>query len=234
MFSGDRMTGKCLLACLFLFVTTILPAELAAGQNAATRLPDRQVEYTPATGLPSIPVTSSTATTDSTTEIDFAGTGLRMRALPSLAHLRSLVHSAAIIFCGRVISVHREAIDATAATMVTFHVEDAFRGVVPGESLTIHEWAGLWTRGETYHVGERVLLFLYPSSRLGFTSPVHGIVGRFEMSTRETIAFNAVQTEFFSGQIKGRRGVRISYAEFALCIRRAMAAPGETIRSNAR
>jgi hypothetical protein len=41
------------------------------------------------------------------------------------------------------------------------------------------EWSGLWNAGERYRVGEQVLLFLYPNSRLGLTSPVGGAQGRF-------------------------------------------------------
>lgn len=50
-----------------------------------------------------------------------------------------------------------------------------------GQSLNIREWAGLWAKGERYRTGERVLLFLYPPSRLGLTSPVGGDLGRFEI-----------------------------------------------------
>jgi hypothetical protein len=225
------MTGKCLLACVSVLLASIISAELAAGQNAADRVPQSSITHTPAVRLPLTPALS--ATPGSTTQI-FAGTRLRGRLRPSPVGLHSLVRSAGIIFSGQVISVHREAGDASGATIVTFHVEDAFRGAFPGESLTINEWAGLWTRGETYRVGERVLLFLYPRSRLGFTSPVHGIVGRFEMRTRQSITLNAMQTEFFSGQIEAKREGRVSYAELAWWIRRAIAAPAEMIRSDGR
>ena len=45
--------------------------------------------------------------------------------------------------------------------------------------MTIREWAGLWNTGERYETGERVLLFLYPKSKLGLTSPVGGKLGRY-------------------------------------------------------
>ncbi|MGA8618051.1 MAG: hypothetical protein WB660_05965 [Candidatus Sulfotelmatobacter sp.] len=61
------------------------------------------------------------------------------------------------------------------------------RGASIGEKLTIHEWAGLWTRGERYRVGERVLLFLYSPSRLGLTSPVAGAIGRFAIDSEGKI-----------------------------------------------
>jgi hypothetical protein len=41
-----------------------------------------------------------------------------------------------------------------------------------GQVLTVHEWAGLWSSGKRYCVGERVFLFLYPPGKLGLTSVV--------------------------------------------------------------
>ena len=66
-------------------------------------------------------------------------------------------------------------------TRITFHVDQAIRGVIKGQTLVIHEWAGVWESGESYRRGERVLLFLYRPSRLGLTSPVGGQQGRFKL-----------------------------------------------------
>jgi len=51
-----------------------------------------------------------------------------------------------------------------------------------GQTVEINEWAGLWQSGERYHAGERVLLFLYPPSRLGLTSPAGNRAGRFPVN----------------------------------------------------
>jgi hypothetical protein len=45
----------------------------------------------------------------------------------------------------------------------------------------VREWAGLWEAGERYRAGERVLLYLYPPSKLGLTSPVGGRLGRYQI-----------------------------------------------------
>jgi hypothetical protein len=91
-----------------------------------------------------------------------------------------IARPAAIIFWGSVASIARTAsVKASGANAITFKVERALRGARAGQNLTIHEWAGLWERGERYRVGERVFLFLYPPSRLGLTSPVAGGMGRF-------------------------------------------------------
>jgi hypothetical protein len=57
---------------------------------------------------------------------------------------------------------------------ITFQVEQAIRRTRVGQQLTIHEWAGPWTAGERYRVGERLMLFLHAPSKLGLTSPSAG------------------------------------------------------------
>jgi hypothetical protein len=103
---------------------------------------------------------------------------------PLLPKLHSLAHKAGYIFSGTVKSVERVAPrDANSAPVmrITFRVNDAFLGVRNGQDLVIHEFAGLWQSGESYRQGERVLLFLYPPSKLGLTSPVGGVSGRFNV-----------------------------------------------------
>jgi hypothetical protein len=97
---------------------------------------------------------------------------------PNLGHLAS---TSGYIFSGTVTSVTRATTtnSTTVPTMqITFRIDQAIRGVRAGQSLTIHEWAGLWDAGERYHPGEQVMLFLYPPSRLGLTSSVAGAQGR--------------------------------------------------------
>ena len=38
--------------------------------------------------------------------------------------------------------------------------------------MRVREWSALWNSGQQYRVGERLLMFLYPQSKLGFTSVV--------------------------------------------------------------
>jgi hypothetical protein len=97
-------------------------------------------------------------------------------------NLHHLTKSSGYIFAGTVQSVAHVSPSGTtgiASTQITFHVDRAIRGVRNGQTLVIREWAGLWQSGERYRAGERLLLFLYPPSKLGFTSPVGGPMGRF-------------------------------------------------------
>ncbi len=61
---------------------------------------------------------------------------------------------------------------------VKFRVDEAIAGVESGQVLTIREWAGAWASHRALRTGQRVLLFLYPPSRLGLTSPVGGPMGQ--------------------------------------------------------
>jgi hypothetical protein len=127
-----------------------------------------------------------------------------------------IVQAAGIIFSGRVVSVERSLRGANdASTIVTFYVEHAIRGAISAQNLTIREWAGLWSRGERYRTGERVFLFLYPTSKLGFTSPVAGGAGRFAVDARDQIVMNT-QAGFIFGGDPAINGKKIMpYADFA-------------------
>jgi hypothetical protein len=65
----------------------------------------------------------------------------------------------------------------SATIQLSFNVERAIAGVETGQVLTIHEWAGASSMHRAMKPGQHFLLFLYPPSRLGFTSPVGGESG---------------------------------------------------------
>ena len=64
------------------------------------------------------------------------------------------------------------------AVQLSFRVDEAIAGVERGQVLTIHEWAGAWSMHRSMSKGQRFLIFLYPPSRLGLTSPVGGSLGQ--------------------------------------------------------
>lgn len=107
---------------------------------------------------------------------------------------RRLLHDSGKIFSGTVLQVEHRSSDpngALATTRIVFRVEEAIRDVRRGQIVEINEWAGLWESGEHYHPGERVLLFLYPPSRLGLTSPVGNRAGRFTVNRAGLITVRA-------------------------------------------
>jgi hypothetical protein len=104
---------------------------------------------------------------------------------------------AGLIFSGRVLRVQRKPsthLRDLETIEITFHVDDAIRGVRPGQTLSIREWAGLWIARPRYRVGERVVLFLYPPSRIGLTSTVSNERGRFVVSPRGAVRFSPEQS----------------------------------------
>ena len=62
-----------------------------------------------------------------------------------------------------------------------FRVDRPIVGVEPSQLLTIREWTGALSRQRPLHRGDRILLFLYPPSRLGLTSPVGGPQGQIRL-----------------------------------------------------
>jgi hypothetical protein len=112
---------------------------------------------------------------------------------PVIPRLQPLARKSGYIFSGRVKSVEPiapSAADGVSVMRVTFQVEQGFRGVRSGQELVIHEFAGLWQTGESYRPGQKVLLFLYPPSKLGLTSPVGGMSGRFAVDPGGRIIIN--------------------------------------------
>jgi hypothetical protein len=141
-----------------------------------------------------------------------------------------LVRSAGVIFSGRVTAIgpaKSPSPEISGPTSITFRVEHAIRGVATNQELTIHEWAGLWRRGERYRLGERLLLFLYSPGKLGLTSTVSGPLGRFEIDSRGNVAINPqLRQVLATDPLLGARAV-VPYSAFALAVRR-LSSGGDT------
>jgi len=112
--------------------------------------------------------------------------------------LKRLAREAGIVFSGTVISIEAEcyAIPGDVGVIrVGFRVIDGLRGATAGQILTISEWAGLWTSGDRYRIGETVVLFLYPpSDELGLTTTVSGPSGHIPLS-EVTLPLSSLATD---------------------------------------
>jgi hypothetical protein len=129
-----------------------------------------------------------------------------------------------MIFSGTVTNIERRPArrgQSVETVAVTFHIENALRGTSAGRDLTIHQWIGLWSSGQRYAVGERVLLFLYPKSKLGLTSSVGGPLGHFEIDRTGRAVITAQQLSAFRKDpvLGGKSWARIS--DFARAVRHA-------------
>jgi hypothetical protein len=111
---------------------------------------------------------------------------------------KQISRRAGMIFAGTLLSTATQG-DTTPATgavpgpiptiQLTFRVDEAIAGVEPGRTVTIVEWAGAWNMQRPMTQGEHILLFLYPPSRLGLTSPVGGSRGQVALDqTGESVS----------------------------------------------
>ncbi|MFZ0564362.1 MAG: hypothetical protein WBX02_03680 [Terriglobales bacterium] len=113
---------------------------------------------------------------------------------------KQLSRRAGMIFAGTVLSAAPEAVSTQAVSAQTtatdsivagstpsieliFRVDEPIAGVERGQILTIHEWAGAWSMHRPMTPGQRILIFLYPPSRLGLTSPVGGSLGQIALDS---------------------------------------------------
>jgi hypothetical protein len=143
---------------------------------------------------------------------------------PGTFGFTQLADAAGAIFSGTVKSVARQPAtsgQAIETVAITFHVEQAIRGATPGEDFTISQWMGAWSSGQRYRVGERLLVFLYPPSKLGLTSCVAGSLGRFNADALGHVFLTAQHLSAFRTDpvLGGRSRVRLS--DFALAVQRA-------------
>jgi hypothetical protein len=138
--------------------------------------------------------------------------------------LPALTRAAGTIFSGTVTAIARRPAtnsQTVEAVAITFRVENSIRGATPGEQLTISQWIGLWSGGQRYRVGERVLLFLYPRSKLGLTSCVAGGLGRLPIDAWGRVLLSAQHLAAFRADpVLGGKS-RLRFSDFALAVRRA-------------
>ena len=114
------------------------------------------------------------------------------------ANLREVTARAGTIFVGRVVSIKpmpSTSSDQAGSMEITFQVEQGIRGAKAGGHFSFREWAGLWSGPERYHTGQRMMLFLYPPSKLGLTSPVGGPAGRFPIDASGRVLLTPAQQQ---------------------------------------
>ena len=138
--------------------------------------------------------------------------------------LSHMVRAAGMIFSGTVTRIERRpAVNGQPlqTITITFHVENALRGATAGHDIRISQWIGLWYAGQRYRLGERVFLFLYPTSRLGLTSLVAGPAGRFDVDPWGYVRLSLRHLSAFRVEpVLGGKS-RVPLRDFALAVRRA-------------
>lgn len=204
---GRSMFGR---GCRWLLAILLVSPMSLRGQSG----------HTPDAGFPVLPPRVLPPPT-----IGPVGIGNRPPLAPPVTFgFKQLAQAAGTIFSGTVTAIAREpasphrAIDSVA---VTFHIEQAIRGATPGEDFTIYEWMGLWSGGQSYRVGDRVLVFLYRASKLGLTSCVAGGLGKFRVDTAGRVVLTAQQlSAFHPDPLVGGKS-RARFGDFVLAVQRA-------------
>jgi hypothetical protein len=148
--------------------------------------------------------------------------------------LAQLSAAAGTIFSGTVTAIALKpasssstASSAIQTVAITFHVEQAIRGVTPGDDFTLTQWIGAWSSGQRYRVGDRLLLFLYPASKLGLTSCVGGNFGRFAIDPWGMVRFSAQHVAAFRADPLVGGKSRVSFHSFAAAVQHVQAGSQE-------
>jgi len=137
--------------------------------------------------------------------------------------VQKIATRAGAIFSGRVVSIvaARPASPDRAATVtITFQVDNAIRGVKAGQAYSFREWAGLWSAGPRYRVGERLLLFLYAPSMLGLTSPVGGRSGMLPVDIQGRVLLPSQPGDAGPARSTKTAPIRFRVEDIALSLRR--------------
>ncbi|HZQ69978.1 MAG TPA: hypothetical protein VFA68_15745 [Terriglobales bacterium] len=158
----------------------------------------------------------------------FASTILYAQLPGNPPRLIQLTRKAGYMFSGTVLSVQRVGAKSNLevdTVAVTFHVDKGLRGAKTGQTLVIREWSGLWSSRERYRPGERVFVFLYPTSRLGLTSTIADDWARLAVAKGNRVALPGSMLEDLpiSPALKkeARQTHNLSLRQFAGAIRRA-------------
>ncbi len=204
------MLGRCTFCLLISSLAILFQPAAAAGQTGVVRQPLR---FAPEPGIGRFRITEP-----ATHYPRFPVRNPESQGFPPFTR------AAGTIFSGTVTRIEKRAAhpgQTVETVAITFRVDNAIRGAMTGQILTISQWIGLWSSGQRYRIGERVLLFLYPSSKLGLTSWVGGQMGRFWVDRGGNVLLNSQHLAAFRGDpVLGGRS-RVSFSDFALAVRRA-------------
>jgi hypothetical protein len=212
-FSGERMAASCWRLLVVCSLILVAPIVLRSQDSVEERIPFFRPKVSMLRYAPSTPERLPPS----------SNIPRRSPLTTRTLGFQEIAGAAGISFSGQVTSISRTLVpagEAPPSTTLTFHVERAIRGPSPGQNLTIHEWAGLWDRGEHYHVGERVTLFLYPPSKLGLTSPVAGAMGRFAMDAQGRILISEQHAGTWGEEPIFAGRTAIPYSDFRRAVRR--------------
>jgi hypothetical protein len=178
--------------------------------------------------------------------LTFSAATLPAFAISRHVNLNELTAGAGCVVHGRIAEVRSGVhpdYNHIAVTFVTLEVVEALKGEAAGR-ITFMQFAGATQgRAHNYHLpkytaGEEVVLFLYPASRYGFTSPVGEGQGKFLVSNDPRTGRRALMNERGNRLLfeplkteKAMSRLKLSAAERALIAQSNGAADFDAFRS---
>ncbi len=104
-------------------------------------------------------------------------------------NLEEITSAAGRIFtgiCTNVEEIENDPESKLPVTKYTFKITEAIKGLQGKEEVTFKQWKPT-TKDASYKAGEKYILFLYPDSERGLTSPVGFLQGQFEIEKKGLI-----------------------------------------------
>lgn len=110
-------------------------------------------------------------------------------------NLEEITETAGRIFSGTCLKAENIIENDLSVVKYTFKITEAIKGTEEKEIVSFKQWASLG-KDAAYTEGQKYLLFLYPESRKGLTSPVGFLQGQFEVKKDPTSGAEAVRNKF--------------------------------------
>jgi hypothetical protein len=124
---------------------------------------------------------------------------------------KQLSTRAGMIFVGTLIGAAKPSVPNSAVVPTVelrFRVDRAIAGVESGQVLAVHEWTGALPNQRPMSGGQHFLVFLYPPSRLGLTSPVGGAHGQIALDAGGTYVSTEAESVSVAQLERAIRGAR--------------------------
>lgn len=132
-------------------------------------------------------------------------------------NLEEITDAAGLIFsgvCTNVESIENDPKSNLPVYQYTFKVIDGIKGTNDKESITFKQWQST-AKEASYTIGEKYILFLYPESNLGLTSPVGFLQGQFGVQTKgilfkREIVKNKISNKGLSRNLRTQKNVELT------------------------
>ncbi|OGI20300.1 MAG: hypothetical protein A3B68_05620 [Candidatus Melainabacteria bacterium RIFCSPHIGHO2_02_FULL_34_12] len=132
-------------------------------------------------------------------------------------NLKEITDSADRIFAGKCIKAEEKEYEGLPVTEYKFKVTEAIKGVTD-EEITFRQWQPT-VRDGGYTEGNKYILFLFPDSEKGLTSPVGFAQGKFEVETtgfirRKEVVKNSLNNRGLNRNLKTQKRIAIKNNTF--------------------